>query len=110
MLTTTKILDFPTDGLPGSLSLTHRRCGKPTCHCVNKLGHPMWSLTYMAGGTKHVERIPKAWVEDVRRRVNAARAFKGSVAEALVANAQELVYRRRCEGLERDRAKRALLV
>jgi hypothetical protein len=26
------------DGLlPGSLTLTHRRCGKPTCHCSTEV-------------------------------------------------------------------------
>ncbi len=33
---------IPPDLLPGSLSLTHRRCGQPTCHCAkDKKGHPV---------------------------------------------------------------------
>ena len=32
---------IPADLLPGSLSLTHRRCGQPTCHCAqDKKGTP----------------------------------------------------------------------
>ena len=71
-------LVVPPDGLPGSLALTHRRCGKPTCHCASGEGHPVWSLTFMVAGKKRVERIPDAWVADVRRRVEAGRAFKRS--------------------------------
>ena len=88
-------LDMPPDGLPGSLSLTHRRCGKPTCHCADGEGPPGWSLTFMVQGKKRVERIPDAWVDDVRRQVDAGRAFKEAVAEVFAANAQLLALWRR---------------
>ncbi len=84
--------------LPGSLSETHRRCGKPTCHCAEGAGHPSWYLTFMVEGKKRVERIPAAWVEDVRRRVDAGREFKQAVAEVLAANAQLLVLERQQTG------------
>src|SRR5213594_3080787 len=58
-------LQVPPDGLPGSLALTHRRCGKPSCHCYKEQGHPVWSLTFMVQGKKHVERIPEDWVDSV---------------------------------------------
>jgi hypothetical protein len=74
---------FPEDLLPGSLVLTHRRCGKPTCHC------------FMAQGKHRVERIPKDWVDDVRRRVDAGRAFQDALREVLTANAELLVLRRK---------------
>jgi uncharacterized protein DUF6788 len=86
------------DRLPGSLTETHRRCGKPTCHCATGVGHPIWYLTFMVGGKKRVERIPAAWVEDVRRRVAAGREFKEAVAEVLAANAQLLVLARQQTG------------
>lgn len=89
---------IPADLLPGSLSQTHRRCGKPTCHCAGGTGHPVWSLTFMVGGKKRVERIPEDWVEEVRRRVEAGREFKQAVAEVLAANAQLLVLWRRQTG------------
>src|SRR2546425_2237921 len=38
---------LPDNLLPGSLSLTHTHCGKPTCHCAQGEGHPVWSLTFM---------------------------------------------------------------
>jgi hypothetical protein len=87
-------LKVPPEALPGSLALTHRRCGKPTCHCATGQGHPLWSLTFMVDGQKHVERIPAEWVDAVRRRVDEGRAFKAAVAEVLVANARLLVLER----------------
>lgn len=85
---------IPENGLPGSLSLHHLRCGKPTCHCAKGDGHPVWSLTFMVTGKKHVQHIPKEWVEDVRRRVKAGREFQDAVREVLTANAQLLVLAR----------------
>ena len=55
---------IPADALPGSLSLSHLRCGKPTCHCADDRGHPVWSLTYMVQGKKRVQHIPKELVEE----------------------------------------------
>ena len=86
---------LPEDLLPGSLSVSHTRCGKPTCRCAKGEGHTAWSLTFMAGGKKRVERIPKDWVDDVRRRVVAGRAFQDALREVLTANAELLVLRRK---------------
>ena len=88
---------IPQDALPGSLSLTRLRCGKSTCHCAQDLGHPVWSLTFMVKGKKHVQHIPKPWVEEVRRRVAAGREFQDAVREVLAANAQLLVLARQQE-------------
>ena len=86
---------LPQDLLPGSLSVSYTRCGKATCHCATGEGHAAWSLTFMASGKKRVERIPKDWVDDVRRRVEAGRAFQDAVREVLAANAELLVLRRK---------------
>jgi hypothetical protein len=87
---------IPADLLPGSLSLTHRRCGQPTCHCARDAkGHAVWSLTFMVGGKKRVERIPNDWLEEVRRQVEGGREFKEAVAEVFAANAQLLALWRR---------------
>jgi len=88
---------IPEDALPGSLSLSHLRCGKPTCHCAKDRGHPVWSLTFMVQGKKQVQHIPKEWVEEVRRRVQAGREFQDAVREVLAANAQLLVLARKQE-------------
>jgi hypothetical protein len=90
---------IPPDLLPGSLSLTHRRCGQPTCHCAtDQQGHAVWSLTFMAGGKKRVERIPAEWVEEVQRLVEGGREFKQAVAEVFAANAQLLALGRKQQG------------
>jgi len=84
----------PEDALPGSLALSHRRCGKPTCHCAGGDGHPLWTLTFMAGGKKRVETIPAEWLDTIRPRVQAGRRFKEAAAELLVLNAELLVLAR----------------
>ena len=89
---------LPDDLLPGSLSLSHLRCGKPTCHCAEGSRHPVWSLTFMVRGKKHVQHIPKDGVEEVRRRVEAGREFQDAVREVLAANAQLLMLARRQKG------------
>lgn len=93
-----RTLKIPQDALPGSLSLSHRRCGKPTCRCASGEGHPLWSLTFMVDGKKRVERVPDDWVDQVRRQVEAGRELKQTVAEFLAANAQLLTLWRRQRG------------
>ena len=90
-----RTLKIPPEALPGSLALTYRRCGKPTCRCAQGEGHPSWSLTFMVGGEKRVEHIPSEWVEEVRRRVELGRQVKEALAEILAANAQLLALERR---------------
>lgn len=91
-------LKVPPEALPGSLALTHRRCGKPTCRCARGEGHPLWSLTFMVRGRKRVERIPAEWVAEVQRRVEEGRAFKDALAEVFAINAELLVRERRQRG------------
>jgi hypothetical protein len=86
---------IPEDALPGSLSLTHLRCGKPTCHCADDRGHPVWSLTFMVQGKKQVQHIPRDWVDEVRLRVKAGREFQDAVREVLAANAQLIMLERK---------------
>jgi hypothetical protein len=88
-------LELPPDALPGSLALTHRRCGKPSCHCADGQGHPLWSLTFMVQGKKRVENIPQPWVETVRQRVDQGRQFREALAELFVLNAELLVLERK---------------
>jgi len=85
---------LPDDALPGSLALSRRRCGKPSCHCADGDGHPLWTLTFMAGGKKRVETVPADWVDAVRPRVAAGRHFKQAAAELLLINAELLVLAR----------------
>jgi hypothetical protein len=86
---------LPPDLLPGSLTRNLTRCGHPRCHCATGEGHDAWVLTFMVKGKRHVERIPKDWVEAVRRRVEAGREFQDAVREVLAANAQLLILARK---------------
>jgi len=86
---------LPDDALPGSLALSRRRCGKPSCHCAGGEGHALWTLTFMAGGKKRVETIPADWIDAVRPRVEAGRHFKEAAAELLRINAELLVLARK---------------
>lgn len=88
-------LRLPPDGLPGSLALTYRRCGKPSCHCADEQGHPLWSLTFMVQGEKRVEHIPQEWVDVVRQQVDRGRKFKEALAELFVLNTELLILERK---------------
>lgn len=87
-------LQIPPDALPGSLALTHRRCGKLNCHCADGPGHPFCSLTFMLDRRKRVESIPAEWIDAVRAAVDAGHGFKDAVAELFAINAQLLVLAR----------------
>lgn len=88
------LFHIPDDALPGSLALSHRRCGKPSCHCADGARHPLWTLTFMAGGKKRVETVPADWLDVIRPRVEAGRHFKEAAAELLLINAELLVLAR----------------
>jgi len=81
---------FPENLLTGSLSLTYRRCGKPTCHCAEDEGHPMWTLTYSVKGKKQVEIIPQTLVATLKPLVREGRKHREGLAELLSLNAQLL--------------------
>ena len=86
---------FPEDLLPGSLSQQRLRCGKPTCHCAEGEGHPVWTLTFRADGKKHVQHIPKHLVDEVHKRVEAGREYQDALREVMAANAHLLVLARK---------------
>src|SRR5258708_27948853 len=88
------LFPIPPDLLPGTLTRSHTRCGNPRCHCSHQKGHEAWTLTFMVKGQRHVQRIPRDWVEEVQRRVAAGREFQDAVREVLAANAQLLVLAR----------------
>ena len=91
---------LPDGLLPGCLTQTHRRCGRPNCHCASDdgPGHPIWFLTFMADGKRRVERIPQAWAEDVGHQVEAGRALQDAIKDMLTANAELLVLWRKQQG------------
>lgn len=96
-----RTLALPPEGLPGSLALSHRRCGSETCHChTDPQGHPSWTLTFMTEGRKRVVHVPTDTVEDVRVRVETGNAFKSGIAELLAINAQLMVLDRQTRARE----------
>lgn len=99
---------LPEDGLPGSLSLSHRRCGKASCRCAHDqdAGHPQWVLTFMVDGKKRVEAVPADWVEDVQRKLAQGQAAKRALNDILTANAELLGLERRARAQRRKRKKR----
>jgi hypothetical protein len=101
-----RTLELPEDALPGSLALTHTKCGKPQCHCAEGKGHPGWQLTFMVEGKKRVERIPAEWAEEVGRRVEAGRSFREAVSEILTANAELLVLERKQRAKRRKKKRK----
>ena len=94
-----QLFPVPHDLLPGSLSECHMRCGKPGCHCAGRQdpGHSFWTLTYMLRAKKRTLHIPKDLADEVRRRVEAGRAFQDAVREILATNAELLALTRRQE-------------
>lgn len=96
---------IPPDLLPGSLTRSYTRCGNPRCRCALQKGHEAWSLTFMVKGRRHVERIPRDWVDQVQRQVAAGREFQDVVREVLAANAELLVLARQ----QRKKKKRQRL-
>lgn len=103
-------LQLPTEGLPGSLSQSRRRCGSAGCHCQEEGGHLSWALTFMVDSKKRVEHIPNELVEAVQRGVEEGNAYKEGVAELMAINAQLLILERRArkqqEAVGRRRAGR----
>jgi hypothetical protein len=55
----------------------------------------------MSRGKRRVERIPRAWVDEVRQRVEAGREFQEAVREVLTANAELLILTRKQESKPR---------
>jgi len=99
-------LRLPTEGLPGSLAQSRRRCGSAGCHCHQGEGHPSWALTFMVDGKKRVEHVPDELVGDVRRRVEEGNAYKSGVAELMAINAQILILERRARKQQEAAAKK----
>src|SRR5260370_38913212 len=69
------------DQLPGTLTRSYTRCGKPSCRCASGEGHSAWSLTYMVSGGRHVDRIPAKLAQQARRRGRPGRECQEGVRE-----------------------------
>ncbi len=81
---------LPENALGGHLAETHRRCGKPTCHCANGQGHPRWVLSYSFEGKKRVEVLPESLASELAPLVEQGREYREAVMEVLAINLQLL--------------------
>ena len=60
--------------LPGCLSATYQRCGKPTCRCSHGQRHgPYWSRFWREGGRRRRAYVRPSDVASVREGIAAWR-------------------------------------
>lgn len=81
---------FSESLLPGSLTKTHRRCGKPTCHCATGDGHPQWVLSFSIEGNKHTHVVSDELATALAPLVERGREQREALAELMRLNAQLL--------------------
>jgi hypothetical protein len=96
---------LPENLVGGCLSQTHRRCGKPNCHCVQGQGHPMWSITFSHRGKRRVERVPDEWVEELERAVLATQDYMAALKEVMAINIELLAQTRTQQREEKVRRR-----
>jgi hypothetical protein len=65
----------PEPLLIGSLSLVNRTCGKPSCHCAQEPGHPVWTLATTRNGQRRCQVVRIDDVEAIQARVDAYKEF-----------------------------------
>lgn len=63
----------------GSLSLVQRRCGKPSCHCADRPGHPQAILMSVEDGRRRCQLIRRADLGTVRPAVERYRSFRAGL-------------------------------
>lgn len=77
---------------PGSLYLLRRRCGKPSCRCMQGKLHETWVLTRSEGGRVRLYRVPEEERAAVRRLTNEYRLWQRARA-VLVKTMKEALVR-----------------
>jgi hypothetical protein len=100
---------IPESVMGGCLSKTHRRCGKPNCHCAEGRGHPRWSVTFSNRGERRVERVPDEWVEQLEQTVLQTQEYLEAIKEVMAINIELLAQARnqkRAQKLRRSKKTR----
>jgi hypothetical protein len=92
-----RLIDTLLEAVPllkGSLSRVMRTCGKPTCHCAKKPGHPVWVLATSVGGLQRCQVIRNADVDTVRQWVATYRGCRTALRqiEAIQKHQKALLY------------------
>jgi len=62
--------------IAGSLSEVLRRCGKPSCHCAERPGHPQTILMTVENGRRRCHVVRQADLPAVRQAVERYRSFR----------------------------------
>jgi hypothetical protein len=82
--------------LEGSLTITTKRCGKPTCRCVEAGPiHEAAMLTWKEDGTTHTLHVPIALREEVATWVEEGKRLKQLSHKMSVVQRAFLVAQRR---------------
>lgn len=97
---------IPEDVIGGCLSKTHRRCGKPNCHCAEGRGHPRWSVTFSNQGERRVERVPEEWVEQLEQTVLRTQEYMQAIKEVMAINVELLSQARNQKRAEKVRRRK----
>jgi hypothetical protein len=74
----------------GSLSAVQRHCGKPSCHCAERPGHPQTILMSIDDGRRRCQVVRQADLAAVRQAVERYRAFRASLRMLSTLDAQIL--------------------
>ena len=85
---------LPEGLVGGSLSETHRRCGRSNCHCAQGQGHPLWSITFSRHGQRRVERVPSEWLAEIEQAARQSQAYLDAVKEVMAINLDLLAQAR----------------
>ena len=98
---------LPESAVGGSLSRTHRRCGKASCHCAEGQGHPLWLLTYRVDGKKTTVVVPSSVVPVLAPCIEEGQELRDAVTELMQVNAQLVQLWRQEQRVKssRERAK-----
>ena len=81
---------FPENLLPGSMTQTHRRCGKKGCHCTQDDGHPMWVLSLSIDGRKQTLTLTEAMAMRLEPLVKIGRETREALQTLMAINTQLL--------------------
>jgi len=82
--------------LEGSLTITTKRCGRPTCRCVEAGPiHEAAVLTWKEEGTTRTLHVPRALRDEVAAWVAESKRLKALSHEMTIAQRAFLIARRR---------------
>jgi hypothetical protein len=77
----------------GSLITRHIKCGKANCHCATGTGHKSFYLSSFFHGRTHMDYIPAAWEDWVRKGLENHEGIQNRLSELTELNL-ELLRRR----------------